>query len=49
MSSEGHLPRRMVLINYTFESYRVAALRLGADHLFDKAKRIPEVLTVWTL
>lgn len=46
INSEDHPPLRIVLTNYTFASYRDAAHRLGADYFFDKAKQIPEVLTV---
>ena len=46
INSEGHPPLRIVLTNYAFGSYRETAQRLGADHFFDKAKQIPEVLTV---
>ena len=46
INSEGHPPLRIVLTNYTFVSYRDAAHQLGADYFFDKAKQIPEVLTV---
>jgi CheY-like chemotaxis protein len=46
VNSEGHPPLRIVLTNYTFGSYRDAANQLGADHFFDKAKQIPELLTV---
>ncbi|HEY3178989.1 MAG TPA: response regulator [Casimicrobiaceae bacterium] len=46
VNSEGHPPLCIVLTNYTFGSYRDAAHHLGADHFFDKAKQIPEVLTV---
>ena len=43
---DTHPPLRIVLTNYTFSSYRDAALQLGADYVFDKARQIPEVLTV---
>ena len=46
INNEGHPPLRIVLTNYTFGSYREAARQLGADHFFDKAKQIHEVLTV---
>jgi len=46
INSEDHPPLRIVLTNFPFSSYRHAAQRLGADHFFDKAKQIPEVLTV---
>ena len=46
INSEDHPPLRIVLTNYTFDSYRDAAHQLGADYFFDKAKQIPEVLTV---
>ena len=46
INSEGHPPLRIVLTNYTFGSYRDAAHQLGADHFFDKARQIPEVLSV---
>jgi CheY-like chemotaxis protein len=46
VNSEDHPPLRIVLTNYTFDSYRDAAHQLGADHFFDKAKQIPEMLTV---
>ena len=46
INNEGHPPLRIVLTNYTFGSYREAARQLGADHFFDKAKQIQEVLTV---
>ena len=46
INSEGHPPLRIVLTNHTFGSYRDAAHELGADHFFDKAKQIHEVLTV---
>jgi CheY-like chemotaxis protein len=46
INSEGRPPLRIVLTNYTFGTYREAAQRLGADHFLDKAKQIPEVLTV---
>ena len=46
VNSEDHPPVRIVLTNYTFASYRDAANDLGADYFFDKAKQIPEVITV---
>jgi DNA-binding NarL/FixJ family response regulator len=46
VNSENHPPLRIVLTNYTFGSYRDAAHQLGADHFFDKARQIPEVLTI---
>jgi len=46
INSDDHPPLRIVLTNYTFGSYRDAAQQLGADHFFDKAKQIPEVITV---
>jgi CheY-like chemotaxis protein len=46
VNSEDHPPVRIVLTNYTFGSYRDAAHQLGADYFFDKAKQIPEVITV---
>jgi len=39
-------PVRIVLTNYTMPVYRDAAERLGAEHFFDKATEIREVLTV---
>ena len=39
-------PIRIVLTNYTMPAYRDAAQRLGAEHFFDKATEIREVLTV---
>lgn len=46
INSEDHPPVRIVLTNYTFAAYRDAANELGADYFFDKAKQIPEVITV---
>ena len=46
INSEDHPPVRIVLTNHTFSSYRDAANELGADYFFDKAKQIPEVITV---
>jgi DNA-binding NarL/FixJ family response regulator len=46
INSEDPPPLRIVLTNYTFGSYRDAAHELGADHFFDKAKEITEVVTV---
>ena len=46
INSEGPMPLRIVLTNYAFGSYRDAAHRLGADYFFDKAKQIPEMLSV---
>lgn len=45
-SDEGDAPLRIVLTNYTTDAYREAAQQLGADHFFDKAKEIREVLMV---
>ena len=39
-------PVRIVLTNYTMPVYRDAAERLCAEHFFDKATEIREVLTV---
>jgi DNA-binding NarL/FixJ family response regulator len=39
-------PLRIVLTNYTMPVYRDAAQRLGAEHFFDKATEIREVLKV---
>ena len=39
-------PLRIVLTNYTMAAYRDAAQRLGAEHFFDKATEIREVLSV---
>jgi DNA-binding NarL/FixJ family response regulator len=44
INSEGHPPLRIVLTNYTFDSYRDAAHQLGADYFFDKAKQMMGVL-----
>ena len=46
INSEDHPPVRIVLTNHTFSSYRDAANELGADYFFDKAKQMPEVITV---
>jgi CheY-like chemotaxis protein len=46
INSQGRTPLRIMLTNYTFDSYRNTARRLGADHFFDKARQIPEVLAV---
>ena len=46
INSEGHPPLRIVLTNHTFGSYRDAAHELGADHFFDKANQMAEVVTV---
>ena len=43
---EGSAPLRIVLTNYATDAYRDAAQQLGADHVFDKAMQIREVLTV---
>jgi len=46
INSEDHPPVRIVLTNHAFSSYRDAANELGADYFFDKAKQIPEVISV---
>ena len=46
INSEGHPPLRIVLTNFTFDSYRDAARQLGADYFFDKAKEMTGVLAV---
>jgi len=46
INSDDHPPVRIVLTNYAFSSYRDAANELGAEYFFDKAKQIPEVITV---
>ena len=46
INSEDHPPVRIVLTNHPFSSYRDAANELGADYFFDKAKQIPEVITI---
>jgi DNA-binding NarL/FixJ family response regulator len=39
-------PARVVLTNFNREWYRDAAMRLGAEHFFDKSCEIPEMLDV---
>jgi len=46
INDDGHPPVRIVLSNYVMDVYRQAAQELGADYFFDKAKQMPEVLTV---
>ncbi len=48
-NDEGNAPLRIVLTNYTTDTYRDAAQQLGADLFFDKAMQIREVLSVLTL
>jgi DNA-binding NarL/FixJ family response regulator len=44
--SEGNPPVCIVLTNYATNAYRNALKELGADHVFDKAMQIKEVLAV---
>ena len=46
INDDGHPSVRIVLSNYVMDVYRQAAQELGADYFFDKAKQMPEVLTV---
>jgi DNA-binding NarL/FixJ family response regulator len=46
INHEGEPPLRIVLTNYATDAYRLAAQNLGADHFFDKAKQVREVLMV---
>ena len=44
INSEKDPPARIVLTNFTNDAYREAATQLGADHFFDKARQIAEML-----
>ena len=46
INDDGHPPVRIVLTNHTMDVYREAAQELGADHFFDKANQMAEVVTV---
>jgi DNA-binding NarL/FixJ family response regulator len=46
INDEDHPPLRIVVTNYATDSYRDALKELGADHVFDKAMQISEVLAV---
>ena len=43
---ERERPARIVLTNFTRDWYRTAAVRLGAEHFFDKSSQIPEMMDV---
>ena len=46
LAISGEAPTRIVLSNYAQDAYRSAAEQLGAEHFFDKAMQIPDVVDV---
>ena len=46
INCEDHPPVRIVLTNHVFATYRDAANELGAEYFLDKAKQMPEVISV---
>lgn len=41
-------PLRIVVTNYVTDAYRETAKRLGAEHFFDKARQITELIALLT-
>ena len=45
INTEDQPPTRIVLTNFTNDTYREAATQLGAEYFFDKARQIGEMLS----